>query len=367
MTDISMLKTRELKYGYSNVRVRGMKGLLLTQQFLDELISVRAISAMAELLQRTHYKEDINYYSLKYRDSAVVELAAIRHFGKIARKIKKFAPSDDIEIINALLMKWDLLNLKMIINAKRIGKTFEEIRPYLINTGTINESDYERIAKADEMELFEEIKKTSLGEEMLSSSTEHFNRSMFDAFRSSLKSMDKFFQLQTILDAYIYLFMDKGLKSSDKDVELVRKLLRLEIDAKNILLIERLKAHGVDKKKIRNFLIKGGTLFDLFIEKLIEADDLKKTYGLLQTRFPKLIARKSSEKECSSLTDLEIILEKVIAYEKVKTFHQSILSIGVLLGFLLLKEEEVNNLRKIAKAKEFGVSEQDIKEILVIV
>jgi vacuolar-type H+-ATPase subunit C/Vma6 len=36
-------------------------------------------------------------------------------------------------------------------------------------------------------------------------------------------------------------------------------------------------------------------------------------------------------------------------------------------GFLLLKEEEINNLRKIAKGKEFRMSEEDVREMLVVV
>ncbi|MBS3068651.1 hypothetical protein J4450_08145 [Candidatus Micrarchaeota archaeon] len=52
------IESRALKYGYSNARVRGMKGLLLKPAFLDELIKVRSIDAMVELLQ-SYYKERI--------------------------------------------------------------------------------------------------------------------------------------------------------------------------------------------------------------------------------------------------------------------------------------------------------------------
>lgn len=368
-TSISLpkIETRAMKYGYCNARVKGMKGLLLTKQFFDELISVKKIEAMAELLQRTHYKDDINYYSVKYRDSTLIEFAAIRHFGKIAKKIRKLAPPDEAAVIDALLRKWDLLNLKMIINAKRVGKSFDDIKAYLIHTGTVDESEYEKIARADEAMLFEEIKKTKLGEEMLSLSTASFNRQMWAVFSSALKNMDKFMQLQTILDAYIYSFMDKGLKSENKDMERIRKILRKEIDAKNILLIERLKAHGVAKNKIKNYLISGGTLQQSLIDQLIETKDLKDVLSMVRGRFRKLIRGSEEGKEISSLVDLEVALEKAIAKEKVWAFYRSVLSIGVLLGFLLLKEEELNNLRKIAKAKEFCVSEEDVKKTLIIV
>ena len=73
-------ENKALKYGYSNARVRGMKGLLLSSNYLDELIKVPTIPEMAELLQRTHYKEHIAALSLKHSGSSLIELAAGRHF-----------------------------------------------------------------------------------------------------------------------------------------------------------------------------------------------------------------------------------------------------------------------------------------------
>lgn len=357
------IENRARKYGYSNARVKGMKGLLLSPTFLEELIKVRKVEGMVELLQRTHYGPDVTNLSIKYSGSALIELAAISHFGSIIRKIREIAPKDDVAVIDALLRKWDLLNLKMLINAKRIGRSFEEMAPYLVSTGTISAAEYERIAKADEMSILEEIKKTSLGQEMLAQSTAFFNREMWIAFNNSLKSMDKFLQLQTIIDAYLYIFMDKGLLvSKNKDVERIRMILQKEVDARNILMIERLKSKGFDKARIKNYLLKGGTLSERMLSQLIEAKDLDAVGSVVKTRFPHLIINKKD-----TIIDLEIALEKAIAQEKLKAFHRSVLSIGVLLGFILLKEEELNNLRKIAKAKEFGISEEKIKEMLVVV
>jgi V/A-type H+-transporting ATPase subunit C len=67
------------------------------------------------------------------------------------------------------------------------------------------------------------------------------------------------------------------------------------------------------------------------------------------------------------LTDLEIALEKSIAAQRLLAFHRSTLSVGVIIGFLLLKEEEMSNLRKIAKSKEFHVPEAEVRKMLVVV
>jgi vacuolar-type H+-ATPase subunit C/Vma6 len=99
------------------------------------------------------------------------------------------------------------------------------------------------------------------------------------------------------------------------------------------------------------------------IAKLIDAKDMSATLSLLRHRFPRMEVKG----EGISLPELEAALDRSIASQKAHAFARSILSVGVVLGLLLLKEEEVNNLRKIAKGKEFRMSESDVRATLVVV
>ena len=356
------IENRAMKYGYANARVKGMKGLLLNPAFLEELINVRTIDAMVELLQRTHYKEELVKLSLNYSGSALVEIGTAMQFTKIVKKVRILAPKDETAVIDGLLRRWDLLNLKTIINARRSGKKFDSIKPYIFEVGSITKEELEKIASADENEVFMEIKKTDFGREMFSQSTAFFTTPAWNAFNAAVRNADNFLQIQTILDSYFYLLMDKVLNYKNNDVQLIRKIIKKEIDAKNILIISRLKLANFPKEKIKQYLIHGGTLKEYAINQIIEARDLIVIASIIKSKFHNI-----DIKENPSLVELEILLEKAIAAEKVAAFHRSILSIGVLIGFLLLKEEELNNLRKIAKAKEYGISENEVKQMLVVV
>ncbi len=359
---IPKIELRALKYGYANARVSSMKGTLIDEGTYDELIRVRSVEGMAELLQRTVYKEDL-IASSAHSGSEIIEIASARNFSRTAKKLLRLVPKKDLPAIKALLRKWDLLNMKTIIHAKIKGVKYNDIKPYLFDTGISDE--WEQLMKAEGDELFNEMKKTSLGREMLSVGTAAFSKNMWEIFNNALKNMNTFVQLESILDAYTYLFMDKGLvEVGGKEIEAVRKILKKEIDAKNILIIERLKRHKFSREEIPKYLIKGGTLRHSFIEKLIDAPDTQTLFQLIKTKFRRLEIKES---ESLSLINLEVALEKALAAEKTTAFHMSILSLGVVLGFMLLKEEEMNNLRKIAKAKEFNIPESEIKEMLVMV
>lgn len=357
------IQSRALKYGYANSRVKAMKGLLLDSGNYDELIRVKTVDAMIELLQRTSYKGDFVGESGARTGSQIVEIASAKNFSKTVKKITRFTPASDVPAVSALLRKWDILNMKTLIHAKMAGLSYKDVKPYLFDVGGLPESDAETIMKAEGEELFNEIKKTQLGKEMLSVSTAAFSKHMRDVFNNALKGMNTFVQAESVIDAYSYLFMDKGLAEvGGKEIESIRRIMKKEIDAKNILIVERLKKHGFSKDEIPKYLIKGGTLRTSFINKLIEAQDRQVTVSLTKSRF-----RRLEVKENPRRIDLEMALEKALAAEKTSAFHKSILSIGVVLGFILLKETEMHNLRKIAKAKEFNIPEQEVRDMLTIV
>jgi len=217
--------------------------------------------------------------------------------------------------------------------------------------------------RADDRSLLRTIKRSALGRELFKSTSEQAEKRMQDSIADILRGVDAFYNGENALDAYAFELMDRALcQVQGREIGFIRQSLRKEIDAKNVLIIERMKKHGADRKKVADILIKGGSLRDSTIRRLMEAKDLGALSSLLRRQFPKL-----KLKEGASLRDLEIALERGIARSREKAFHRNILSLGVIVSFLLLKEEEVNNLRKIAKGKEFGLSEAEVKETLVVI
>lgn len=351
-----------LKYGYSNARVCGMRGLLIRDQELEEMLRVKSVAAMIELLRRTSYKQDLDSTG-SYSGSEAVEIAAARNFSRVAKKILSLTPKDDIPAVCALLKKWDLLNVKMIVHAKAAGVKAEKVMPYLFAAGSLGERDLEQLARADGDDLFAALKKTAIGKEMVSLSSTAFSRHMREVFNNALKNMNAFLQVESILDAYAYLFMDQGLTAvGGKEIANIRRVLKKEIDAKNLMIIERLKARGFSGAEIEKYLIKGGTLTKGTIEKIIEAKEKQKVFTIIKQRFSGIELEDDYD-----LPQLEIALEKALAREKHGIFRRSMLSIGVIMGFLLVKEEEINNLRKIAKAKETGIPEDEVRKMLVTI
>lgn len=355
MCGLFTVETRAMKYGYSNSRVRAMKGSLLKPAMFEEMVRVGNVEAVAELLQRTGYKADLAALAPVYVGSRLVDAAASRNFARTVRKLINIAPKDDRKAMRALLVRWDLINLKTLLQARKLKKTYDEVRPYLFEVGELTSENFRAILKADDAGLQKELKKTEFGRKMLGAASEGKK----GAAKPSVTEQEN------ALDTQIYVLMDRALREIGAgDVGDVRRIIKKEVDAKNIMIMERLKLQGIERSRIEAALIQGGGLDSATRSRIMDAKDMATVATLIRRDFQGIELRNEGKK---GLTELEIALERSIAMQKVALFHKAMLSLKVLIGFLLLKEEEMNNLRKIAKGKEFKMSESEIRNMLVMV
>lgn len=340
------------KYGYSNARVRAIRSILLKKEFFGELARVRTIDAVIDMLEKTYYKDNLVKLSMYFHGSDLVQIAASLHFAEIAEKLGRITPESDRKIFNILLTKWDIINAKVILNARRLGKKYEEVRPFIIPIGSFTESDVKSLLEGTGEGVFFKFVQTHLGRKLLSSriisSTEL--EKLFMTFKTA-----EIIKIESVLDLFYYSIAITDVKSLNQ----ITKILKQEIDLKNTSTIIRLKQHGItDRTMIEKYFIKGGFKQFSAFGNLIDAKGMQESL--------KIAARLFELKEApQSIIALETMLGNKRAAMRVAAFYHSTLSVGVILSFLFLKEEEVNNLRKIAVGKEFNIPDEKIKEMLV--
>lgn len=345
---------RAMKYGYSNARVRAMKSALLNREFFNELLKARSVEGIIEMLERTFYKEKLVQFSAFYSGSHLIQIATSYHFADIAKKLIRIAPHDKKETLYLMLTRWDILNAKILFNARRIGKK-DEIKFFLLPIDSFNEEDIKVFLSASGEEVFYRFIRSRLGKKIISSHSVH----LAELEKLFLKLDEaEIIKFETILDKFYYNYYS-SLISQDKDLLPLLKLFRKEIDAKNISIVSRFKKHNIsDKNFLKKYIIPNGLIS---VEKILSLFDLRNEEEIIKEGC-KLLNIFSPP---SNLLDFEIKVGKEIAKLKLEAFYRSSLSIGSLIGFLLLKEEEINNLRKIAIGKEFNLPEEKIVSTLI--
>ncbi|HLC68492.1 MAG TPA: V-type ATPase subunit [Candidatus Bilamarchaeaceae archaeon] len=352
-------KSRALKYGYANARAKAVKGVLLSPSVLDELIKVKTLNTMVELLQRTPYRQELVDLSLHYQGAQLIDIAAGRRFVRLATKLMKATPPNDRVVVEALLQRWDLLMLRTLFRAKLTGKSKKELESYVLAIAP----EYRKLLRTliDTEDPFGTFRKSSLGQQIMGQAISNMSRQMRERYRAAADRRDIAAQMDLVLDAYAYAHIHTALAGGSGDVQRIRRILQKEMDVQNIMVIERGKKKGADRKKIEAHILPGGRLPERILQRIMAAKSREELLRFIKPYWGTV------ETEDDTFVGLEIALEKALAREKVKAFHRSVLSLGTVAGALLILEEETRNLHKIAKAKEFGLDESEVKKTLVMV
>src|SRR5207247_6576072 len=75
-----------------------------------------------------------------------VDQALARNFSLTASRILSFADGKARELIELVLMRWDLVNIRVILRAKHAGRHNDEILANLIPAGRLNEPALKEVA-----------------------------------------------------------------------------------------------------------------------------------------------------------------------------------------------------------------------------
>lgn len=373
----SRLSFRPLQYGYSNARVRAMRTALLSRRQAEDLMKLNTNAAVAEYISsRTGYREDFANMPAKITDEERVEAAVSRNFARTAQKLIRITPEASRDTLRAFLSRYDVHNLKTILLAKKLGKSKEEASHLLIPAGSLTQNELAQMLSAKSAdELYEAIRASEFGSKFLSSaSIKHLPRAQIKAVLQNPNAdslrLDMFV---SALDSYYYEVAASSVPASEQGTGVLMNLLRSEADAKNAITIMRLKRTGADKKTIMASMVEGGNFGRRQLEKMALAKSVEDVASLASGFFisstgkGEFAAAQQRYKNDSQLSHFEVVFENSLARRSLRTLRRSMMSIGAIVGFLFLKEEEMNNIRKIVRGKALSLPMEKIAEMLVLV
>ena len=344
----------ESMYPYTFVRANVMRTKLLSRLDYDKLLRM-SFSEIARFLQDTEYKQEIDELSVKYGGVELLEISMGRNLARTFRKLRRISPQELVQLIDAYLMKYDILNIKTIIRGIYTKSDANYVRKLLIHAGTLGEELYDELLKKDSVEEIIRIVPFLVYKD--------FHKQV-----ESLKEKGQLFELENSLDKYYYNYITQFSEKIPSQGTLFREFLLSEIEVTNILTIVRMMREKADRNEIRRHIfLTGNRRPDHDMLKLLDARGIEEIPELVSNKGLRACLHKSIEsyKEKKSLMEFERQLSKFML-EKASLFaHQHPLSIDVILGYMFAKEIEVRNLMKLIKGKELGLGEKLIEAEIV--
>ncbi|HEB13051.1 MAG TPA: ATP synthase A1 subunit C [Actinobacteria bacterium] len=345
-----------VEYGYVAARLRGMKSNLLDKAFFEQLLAKKNITEIIIALEQTVYKKDIHRAILQNVES--VENGLQGNIIGTFSSLRKMVDGRVHQLVDILLGRWDVQNLKTILRGLHQFAGFEQIVSSLVPAGSIPETVLEELARQKDVRSCVNLMATW---------SIPYSKALTENYSAYTQDMN----LQPLELSLDKMFFEQSLRSLSRrslDACLVREVLMREIDIVNIMTLLRLTREGSpQKQKMELFLSGGKQVKERMFNELADHDDIADVIsGLAKTSYKRPLARGWDEFiSTGRFSRIERSLESYLINANIRLFLADPLSVAVIIAFIWAKLNEIVNLRIILRGQNVGMPEEKIREALV--
>ncbi len=347
---------------YENTRLRSLKRELLTPDFYERLIEASTPEEAANLFSETCYGNDVSSAMVTTPGFRGIENGLKANLAQSYSKAVRFFTQENRYLIDSLLGRFDIWNVKAVLRGKHIGATHEEIMEACLPAGELTEPLIVRLVDAPDV-------KTVI--DLLSIWNFPYARVLRDSYPDYLRT-GRLLILEMALDMSFYVNSVNALEdhSNDIDAALLLEFLRQEIDFINIMSAIRLSSESISKEESENYFVPGGKKFLLkHFEDALRSRRVEDIVELLRGT-PYLKAAEEGIKryfKTGYVSAFQRSLEEFLTRSASKLFLADPLSSAMLIAYFYTKHNEVTNLRIIVRGKSVGMDEESIREAMIIV
>jgi len=305
-------------------------------------------SEIARYLEETQYKDEIDALSKDYSGTELIEHATFANLAKTYRKLLDVSIDEPQFLILEYLRRWDIWNIKTVIRGKFYGASDAEIMKYLVPAGELD------------AEFLDGLTKKGTVQEVISA---------FEGtdYASALAQYDgkNLASLENALDKLYYFRMERAVGGTlSVGGGLLLKYVRREIDIRNLTTLFRMNKAGVDAAIIQENLIPGGKLHEE-LSRMAGQPFGEFLRGLEGYPFWSSISDIATA-DLDAISRIEARLRAYLVRYAWALSNYHPLSILPVLGYMVSKDTEVSNIRKIVRGKEAGLPAELIEEQVVV-
>lgn len=347
-------------YGYCNARVRGMRSRLLKPSVFDELMNTPDINRLIQHMSDTEYREDIDTAVIKGRTPAALDEALRENMVRTFQKVMGFLNGEAYDLVGTLLGRWDLFNIKSLVRGKHMSLKAEEIEDGLYAVGALSPVDLHHLATLPDVRAVVDTLWT-----WGSPYAEPLRHNLSDYQRDGDLAL-----LELALDRYYAGWAAARLTGRGVNTALARRILGLQIDSVNLLTAFRLLKSDIGDMDPARFFLPGGAHIEepLFLELAAKSDVDEVLESLKRTPYgPQLDAVIVHYVEANSLSIFERAMEDYVMRRALVAGRGDPLGVGITIGYLWAKQNEVTNLRIIVKGTSVGMPADRMRKELILV
>jgi len=339
-------------YEYGNARLRAMRSRLLSRRELMEMASARSLPELIGQIAQTPYRKSLEVALVQTSDLESIYEALRCDFIETIGKIRAFYDGSERKLVDLFLRAYDNHTLKTVLRGLSHQVPRAEIASALLPTTDLPLALLNELLRASSprgaIDLLATIRHT-FAQPLLALRAAHPGADLFD--------------MEHALDRWRFEETVKALRSEEENGKRVLDAQRLEVDILNLLLAMRFIHHPGERQALKARLGDDGLagllpgLGSLSVEQLNRAGaakNMRLAVDLLsETPYAAALHSGLQDFERSGLlSDMERALQRYQLRWRVSQLVKDPLGIGVVIGYLALKTNEINNVHRVATGIE---------------
>jgi V/A-type H+/Na+-transporting ATPase subunit C len=348
-------------YASSSGVLRVLSLQFLTKTQLSDLAKAKDVAEISQKLESTWYGSDIEAAESTYKPPESIEIAVNRHLIYVNRVALQAAPVFGKNALRAYLAKWDIENIELIIAAKSLGRTLEQTEAFLVSSrnlpvglsfNTIPLSELHTLLQQPDVEtVINYLVKFGYGAVLLQQLGEFRKTGDLGVFTVALEN-------------YYYSKLFQELRFLQGDEGLLREYFRTEITKRNLLNLLKAKESNVSRETCAKHLVEGGLVNQATLLDAYSSPDLSDIGKRFEQTFP-VAEPLEKYKQDHDLTQFEVSLDRIMVGKFIPRFRSLAISLTSVFSFVLQAEFERQNIRRITYAKQYGMTEEYIRSIIL--
>ncbi|GBF07431.1 V-type ATP synthase subunit C, atpC [Deinococcus aerius] len=319
-------------YGYINGRVRMLRADLLPARVIDDAAGAGNYAEYLRVVSETPLREDMGDATAQDAGLAELDTALSRNYLRSIQHLRSIAVGQPAREVEALLLRYDVLNAKTLVRGVLAGRGSEDILTALVPAGTIPWPVLQAAATATDVASLAQTLAVAGGK------IGGVLRSAVGAGANSL------LDLEVALDQGYYRTVLAGVRGVN-----VRRYFTREIDVRNVLIALQLRGSAPSSR----YFIPGG-------RDVTEADFLRVAGGDNTLGDPSLQAIL----EAPDLASAELVARRQLDEASRNVAMSDALGAGIVLDYLRRKEQEIAKLRLIGRGKFYNLPAEDLRREL---
>jgi V/A-type H+-transporting ATPase subunit C len=337
---------------YVNARVRARQSALYSEDDYRKLVRMGP-AEIARFMEESDYEVEINALGSRYSGVDLIEYALNRNLAKQFDDILDWADGRLYELIARYLRKFDAWNAKTVIRGIYSDAERDAVEDDLIRAGEFSDQFLDRLLDATTIEeVVDRLEGTM------------FDAGLAEAY-SDYEETGVLVPIENVIDRAYYENLLDNLVTNE-ETQQYRDYLEAEIDFRNARNALRLARSGADIDPAE-YYISGGSLFSASELSTLAQNPDELVSKIRDSSYGDELSAALNELETAdSLLGFERALEAALLEYAGGMGNVFPLSVGPVISYILRKEQEVDNIRAIARGREAGLSENEIEAELVI-